>query len=91
MKLEFVSKKMASIINHQFKIIGENITFEDLSETGEIEIGKNKIMWYDYYKFPSKREVWGVEEMGKGENNRVWLYRKVWYYWYAVWITLQNR
>lgn len=59
---------MASIINHQFKIIGENITFEDLSETGEIEIGKNKIMWYDYYKFPSKEKY---EEWKKWAKEKI--------------------
>lgn len=66
MKIEFIDKRMIPILNHQFKIIGENITFEDINEF--VEIGKKKVIWYEYYLFKDKNQYeewkeWALKEM----------------------------
>ena len=60
MKIEFIDKRMIPILNHQFKIIGENVTFEDINEF--VEIGKKKVIWYEHYLFKDKNqyEEWKV-------------------------------
>lgn len=68
MKIEFIDKRMIPILNHQFKIIGENITFEDINEF--VEIGKKKVIWYEYYLFKDKNQYeewkeWALKEMEK--------------------------
>lgn len=45
-----------NIINHQFKMIGEKITYDELPETGEIVVGKKKMNWWDYYMFKDEEE-----------------------------------
>lgn len=43
-------------INLQFKIIGENVKYEDFPEDGIIEKGKKKMKWWDYYLFKDEEE-----------------------------------
>lgn len=42
---------LSFIINRQFELIGEQITYEDLPDDGVITIGKKKIRWYEHYLF----------------------------------------
>lgn len=47
---------MKRLANHQFKIIGEKITFDDIPEDGQVTVGKKKKLWYDVYKFTEEQE-----------------------------------
>lgn len=46
-------KGIEEILNKQFKIIGENITFDDIPESGVFIEGKKEINWFERYKFSS--------------------------------------
>lgn len=55
MKLE-EGKLTMEVINHQFKILGLTDTFADIPEDGMIQIGKKKVIWYEYYHFTEDQE-----------------------------------
>lgn len=44
---------MLKILNKQFKMIGEKMTFEDLPQDGIITVNGKKKYWYEHYKFDS--------------------------------------
>lgn len=49
--------KMAEkLVNHQFKILGEKMTFEEIPEDGIVRIGKKKVRWYEHYLFTEEQE-----------------------------------
>lgn len=68
MKIEFIDKRMESILNHQFKIAGIDMDFGRMKEI--IEEGKKKTPWYEYYLFDNKQQYedwkeWAQSEMRK--------------------------
>lgn len=68
MVLEMKYKDLEPLINKQFQMIGESIKYKDIPDTGEIVIGKKKMMWYHYYKFPTREmyekwRKWAHEEL----------------------------
>jgi len=44
---------VVKIINKQFSMIGEKMTFQELPEDGIIEVGGKKKEWYNHYKWES--------------------------------------
>lgn len=44
------------IVNEQFKMLNEKISYEDIPDDGYLEIGKKKIRWYEYYKFKDEQQ-----------------------------------
>ena len=62
------SSLVKRILDEQFKIIGVDMTFDRLEE--EIQVGKKKVKWCDYYKFENedqylKWKVWALQELKK--------------------------
>ena len=62
------NKTVLRVINQQFKLIGLDITFDDIEEY-EKE-GKKKVFWFDKYKFNSEEDflkwkTWAVSELSK--------------------------
>jgi hypothetical protein len=70
------------ILNKQFAMIGEKMTFEELPESGEIEVKGKKMMWYNHYKWESmeqyekwKEWAWSkLEHLGETMGKRVLTY-----------------
>lgn len=50
------TKLMREIVNKQFDIIGEKITFADIPEDGVVEVGKKKKNWWEVYHFTEEQE-----------------------------------
>lgn len=49
--------------------MGVKQRFSDIPDSGEILVGKKKVMWYDLYKFTEEQEEkwrgWAIEELRK--------------------------
>lgn len=75
MILNLKNKVYEKIIDEQFIIIKEKITYRDIPENGLINIGKKSILWYNHYKFQNKEEYiqwkdWAIKELNKlGRSN----------------------
>lgn len=50
------TKLMKRIVNKQFEIIGEKITFADIPADGIVEVGKKKKNWWEVYHFTEEQE-----------------------------------
>lgn len=64
------TKEIRQLLNLQFKMIGENITFEEIPENGMMIIDKKKVHWFKLYKFKDeeqylkwKQELYKVEDL----------------------------
>lgn len=44
------------IVNRQFQMIGETITFKDIPNDGEVVKDGKRMMWYHCYKLTSEQE-----------------------------------
>lgn len=71
MELTFKHKIYSSIIDEQFKIIGENIKFKDIPEDGNIEVKKKKMLWYEFYLFSNKEQYLKWKDWAQKELNKV--------------------
>lgn len=62
-------KLLSKILNKQFEIIGETMTFEKIPESGLLPVGKKKDYWYNIYKFTEEQEKewkdWALKELKK--------------------------
>ena len=69
MKVEGGEKgELYNILNKQFMMIGEKMTFEELPESGIIEVGGKKVEWYNHYKWDSMEQYeewkkWAAKEL----------------------------
>ena len=61
------------VINEQFKIIGEKLTFEQISPSGMVIISGKKRNWYEVYKFTEEQEErwrkWALNLLSKEYDN----------------------
>lgn len=63
-------KDLERIINKQFEIIGEKMTFAKIPDDGMIKLKKKTLPWYHYYKFDNEDQYnswreWAREELLK--------------------------
>jgi hypothetical protein len=63
------------VLNKQFKMIGEKMTYEELPEDGIIIVSEKKVKYYDHYKWESMEQYkewrkWAYEKLiHLGENS----------------------
>lgn len=50
------TKLMQEIVDKQFEIIGINIKFADIPETGLVKVGKKEEIWWNVYKMTEDQE-----------------------------------
>jgi hypothetical protein len=66
MKIEG-TKLMKKIMDKQFEIIGVQMKFEDIPESGMVKMGKKEVMWWDAFKMTEEQEklwkAWAANEM----------------------------
>jgi len=58
---------MSKILNKQFEMIGEKMTFEDLPVDGILIINNKKVRWYDHYKWDSWEQYQEWKKYAKEE------------------------
>lgn len=69
-------KELERIVNKQFEMIGEKITFSDLPEDGLVEVKKKFIPWYHHYKFRDEEQyeqwrTWARGELGNEDDKEL--------------------
>lgn len=76
MYLSIENPLIKRVVNEQFKIIGEKMTYECLPEFVEIGKTKKKIKWWEYYLFENQAQYlkwkeWGKAIMKEGEMEKM--------------------
>ncbi len=60
---------MERVMNKQFEIAGLKVKFENIPDSGEVDVAGKKWKWYNLYKLTEEEEEkwreWAVEEMEK--------------------------
>ena len=69
MLIEGDSKLWTSIVDKQFEMLGVNIKFANIPDSGLVQSGKKMDYWYNVYKFTEEQEQkwkeWAIVELKK--------------------------